>query len=1110
MQELRDYFLKKIPDHLTTPVDRNNFGVAAANIHATSVAAQAAITAAQHGFRMNHLENSTFTTIVHSLATQAAIDPNSMARAQELFTLATKKLEIKDFIDPTNTDSASALYYAKEQYELVMGEYAQGTDKLGRSTLLPVFLGLAMVNNHFRSVLSKLELPKAKLKEWNSADNAFENLGKMGLDALSTRITGEGKHAPNVQAALDALTNHLLDTAQDDLSLAEQTLGKLGTKAGAVNDWVVGNIKKVSGVTTQWAKGVIADSTQGKYKKALAHAAEITAGIVNEDTANGVAEGITSVMNRVNGFQSLREMLSDIVGRTENTAELYDANKVVRSMVSQDRQHYRDGLPEIIRSKFSRKVTDVEMTAMFHGLGKTDIALLRETMKDSEIRELLTKASALPMAIRAVETQLKTADPKHWNQVEKKARQLAGFMNGKGAGTNLLRNAEAVSGLFMEKVDPKRAKPDDAFIKAVDKLITLYALDDMNDVHRNNLSSLVQSEADGVDFVMAYLTGQRAEEMRKAKASITARENYFKGYVPSEQDGGVSLIVTNDSEFSKLVGKSFTKVESYKGSSLIGGEPKSYYFAKVPGRAPYNQGTMQNVRQTAGGIDLATGFTDGMMVAGRITDPRLVYKLAQNMANERATNEPLMPIYSNGVVVAFERAVDPLQLERLAQSTDLAKMIGVWRGRQVEEAKVQVFNEALVDAAKRLHKADVQAGRGAEYINVFDPKEQKKDPVLADAVRLLNPETLVYLENVFGKDNFPVRKDMINDMLGYRNATVGDMWTGNHRWSPETENAVKNIAISVFGNKAYQYAVNNEKRLQNVVSSAKTLIVMKSIVVPMVNLIGNVYQLIGRGVPHMDIIRGLPRKTLEIESYVKSRSREIAAEAELRAAVGNDVATRRLTTELKSIKDNHKRMSIWPLIQAGQFSAISDIDVNQVDVQLTEGKLHEYIEGLVNKLPEGVRNAGRYAVITKDTALFRGLQKSVNYGDFIAKAVLFDDLTKRKGMTDAQALARISEEFVNYDKLPGRTRGYLENMGLLWFYNFKLRMVKIALSTIRNNPVHALMVGMAPKPDFFGSIGTPISDNFATMMVNGELGNSVGLGMALNAPTLNPWVNAFN
>ena len=172
------------------------------------------------------------------------------------------------------------------------------------------------------------------------------------------------------------------------------------------------------------------------------------------------------------------------------------------------------------------------------------------------------------------------------------------------------------------------------------------------------------------------------------------------------------------------------------------------------------------------------------------------------------------------------------------------------------------------------------------------------------------------------------------------------------------------------------------------------------------------------------------------------------------------------------------------------------------------GKLHEYIESLVDKLPVSIRNAGRYALVTKDTALFQGLQKAVNYGDFIAKAVLYDDLTQRRGLTSKEAMARITEEFVNYDRLPGRSRGYLESVGMLWFYNFKLRLVKIALSTIRNNPVHALVVGMMPKPDLFGSIGTPTTDNLFSKAWSGGLSNSIGPEMLISAPALLPTVNA--
>jgi hypothetical protein len=170
---------------------------------------------------------------------------------------------------------------------------------------------------------------------------------------------------------------------------------------------------------------------------------------------------------------------------------------------------------------------------------------------------------------------------------------------------------------------------------------------------------------------------------------------------------------------------------------------------------------------------------------------------------------------------------------------------------------------------------------------------------------------------------------------------------------------------------------------------------------------------------------------------------------------------------------------------------------------LSQGKLNEYIDKLVDKLPESVKTAGRYAWISRDTALFKGLQRSIEYGDFLGKAILYEDLITRKKESKEYALGRITEEFVNYDRLPGRFRGYLENMGLLWFWNFKIRTAKIALNMIRYNPVHALMGQVIPLPDILGTVGSPIEDNL--FMAN--LGYSTGPGQGFRSFGLHPWVN---
>lgn len=200
--------------------------------------------------------------------------------------------------------------------------------------------------------------------------------------------------------------------------------------------------------------------------------------------------------------------------------------------------------------------------------------------------------------------------------------------------------------------------------------------------------------------------------------------------------------------------------------------------------------------------------------------------------------------------------------------------------------------------------------------------------------------------------------------------------------------------------------------------NAKTLIVVKSIIVPINNFTSNITYMVERGVPWTHIFSAMPKKLAEVEAYTQSRLREVQADAELRAAEGaGDIReVHKLTAELQSIRDSHTRLSIWPLLQQGELNTVSDPEISQDDLLLSSGKLEQYIENLVNKLPEGgLRTAGKYALIGRDTALFKGLVKAVEYGDFLAKAVVYDDLTKRRGQTQEQALGRITEEFMNYD-----------------------------------------------------------------------------------------------
>ena len=112
--------------------------------------------------------------------------------------------------------------------------------------------------------------------------------------------------------------------------------------------------------------------------------------------------------------------------------------------------------------------------------------------------------------------------------------------------------------------------------------------------------------------------------------------------------------------------------------------------------------------------------------------------------------------------------------------------------------------------------------------------------------------------------------------------------------------------------------------------------------------------------------------------------------------------------------------------------------------------------------------------------------------------------TTRTTFSSEEAMRRVSDEFVNYDRLAGRNRIYLENIGLLWFYNFKLRMLKVHLDMLKNNPARVLLNYLNPI-----SLPTPMADSIVGKGLSGGLSYTTGLDMGLNSWRLLPFLQLF-
>jgi len=1064
------------------------------------------------GFDISHQDEIAFASLVAVLGTNMKLDAASLGRIGDLYAHVNKMISPTDFVTEEGNQAQESIGNTKVQAlrGILNGQSIERTDAYGRSTLMPAFLALAMVNDEFRAVLSKMDLPKAEKLKGDSVDNIAQNIGNSAIDSLSEMVSGEGRNRPDVRSAIDTLTEHLAKTVSRDERMVLRATDPIANMIDKANDKVAAVMQ--SGVKKAYDKlGDLEAGATGKKTKALLEVAKLIVALPSEDLGKGAGEGWLSLANKSNAWEPLRAVLNDLVGRSESNAPIFDLIKPVRSFVQAVRQQAREFVPNLIGSKFKKPLAKEQWSHVFSGLAQSDLAALKLGRKAEDVLQFLsddTKRSAEISRLEKQIEQLVGADT--WKVMKPKAEQLAKFMNTREKGVHLLRNAEAVAGLYGLK---QGYVPIDGVAAKVDQLVSLYAVDTLPTDTRASLASLVQDESEGMVYALEYIVGQRVTELAKA-STPKARANHYKGYVPSTAERGVQLIVASDSEKVRLEMLGFSRKGDYKGSRYERRQGLGYYYAPLASRSTFSAGVMQNVRQTASGVDPVTGFThDGLMIAGRIESPAAIRRIQAQMAVRGiAETEGLLPVFGvDGSVVAYERGVDPLQEELLKRDKHLGRMLGVWRGRQAEEAIAQQFNEQLVTRLQTIWEEGKGKTRGNEFINLFDADEQKKDPVMADAMSLLTPEALEHIKNTFGADGFMVRRDMINDAIGYRAASIGDAWHGTTRIPAAASDVVRKLAIGVWGKDAYRNLVVAEKLTQNLVSEARQTIVVRSVVVPVSNLVANIYQMLSRGVRLDRIAKDMPKKLAEVNGYVKRRKRLLELEADLRAAGDSSARVRQIQTEMKIINDTDKRMSIWPLIAAGEFSSISEAgSLEKEELSLYEGRLTDYIESKVDKLPKGLKTAVRYGLVTQDTALFQGMARAMEYGDFLGKAIRYDHLIEEKRLSQEEALASIGEEFVNYDRLPGRTRAYLENMGLLWFYNFKIRSVKVALAAIRENPLHALLVSLIPTPPFIGSVGTMLGDNVVAMAVDGSLPWSIGPDMGFRAHEMNPTVQLFD
>jgi hypothetical protein len=1050
------------------------------------------------GFSFTPYQQETFKAIHMVLALEMHLDPQSSAALNGVYNHVTDNLTPEMFGDVN----------PEVRYSAVMEALGASKNDEGVSDAIAVLLALSQTSKGFRAAIEQLPIPKSV--QGVSTESLNDFLGSIA-GMLMTKAVGSIDTAnQSVSKTLDQISESIILEESDREFRILSGLMENMNKADA---FLNGTFKKLAEYTEEKNKEVRKSNRSDLTKLTMSFVTATTA-FLDQDRAEKQATVISEYMymgSRLDSLVFVREFMSELIGTNalnKNVVALLDKATYSASSV---RQKFREELPVILQDAFDTHPNESQWRSSHKIMGRTDFSAIYDRQNPDQSFEMIKDENIIDSNIKQIEGALNANLSKSVaSTIMKKSQQLANFMNGEGAGHQLWRNAYAInlkSGDYTPKLTTE-----------IDQLISLYALKGSDPEMRKDIYSMYENDPIAMQNLVIILQGLNKEEDSKL-VSNSVRLNGYKGYIPDHGRDNASVIIARDDRRSSLEKRGYKRIADAPTDKKFSTINRGYYVSNTKQTGTYSQGVMQMIQDTYRGVDATTGLTVNGYTSGVISGASVVSitdalnKMTKGIIDNK---EALLPSYDEDGIIHYERYINPDILETHTRpKSNLALMLGAWAGRQVEEKTGQVYNEILIDELKRIHDIREKGDDGL-FVNLPDEamkmvnwnnasKAQRKkltkpDQIYVDSWNVISPQTKKHIEQVFGEGNFYVRKDQMNLALGYRDPSVIDLWTGNTRLPAAVQEGVQAITNVFMGKQAMRNLAAVEGGIQGVVSTAKDVIVVRSLVIPYMNTQANVVQLSTRGVPIKEQFKGYKSKLAEIEQFNINSKKIIEIDIRIQLADTDKNKVRILEGQRQVIQDQNARFSIAPLIKAGAYKNISE-GLTEMDVDITSGRIGEWVDAKINKLPNSVQTIAKYGLLSKDTAIYRGANKAVQYGDFIAKSIYYDHLLK-SGLSSEDAMKSVNEEFVNYSVLPGRMRQYNEGIGATWFLTFKIRIAKIAMNQIRENPVRSLILAAT-----IADQGSPQADNLVSTIVDEKLGYSMGWGMLLNAGGLNPWVN---
>lgn len=821
--------------------------------------------------------------------------------------------------------------------------------------------------------------------------------------------------------------------------------------------------------------------------------------------ARGNLEEFRRTLNKVSARLGATEnnlftsIINEIGGRSEENNWAYELARESKKAIDQARVSKSTKVKEILLKQFGRELSKEEEIGLTRVLLKTDFSSLASGYHVEMLHRLLTDGQALNSEIKRISKDLNQFGSNS-TYYRRMAMNLGNFMVTQRSTERVtLMNAHAIAQLTL--LDDKKPLGDTELAEnLIDRLATLTALKVSMERYPKDfetVSSLIEeefnrdAEENGITFML--MNHLKFKEESLDKAFNGNKMLMVKGYTKEIFNPLKSFVVAPSTDAVELakdgyVDKGIVTHDEYADDP---NKVKMHIFMNdVAGLNTWQAGGVSIANMTAKGANYFKTHVDSgysspykqaannfkIVNANKKAAARDIYA---GKGSPKSLSNTLVPLLNEkGQVVDYRYMMSESAKNELLEKNDrFSDVMGAMEANLSSKISSKDINAKYVEAMYEDYKNDYTKDTN-RYVDVSLNSTSSE---LRELYQMLPDEMRRDIRSKTGRDGIYVKRELVKLLFGQRKFSVTAWAREKAHLNRATNQAGLEYLNRFLDALGSTRATKIEQAWQEIKTMVADTIVIKSITVLLGNIASNNILLWTMGVPVKDIIKNQALATKAIDDYqllekqLEEVNERINQLSRLTQTAQRVKRIDLLKVDKTRIEDEIQRNAAKELIDEGIFqSIVEDVDVLHDDFSY-KSLVEEWVSPVADKIPQRIKSAGKLALLTHDTQAYKFLRKLTMTSDFAARYALHQH-NLSKGMDRKASLDFIEDTFVNYDLPTHKSIQYMNDMGMLFFTKFFIRIQKIIMQIWRHKGGRALsLLGLQ---ELFGNV-SDISDSSA-------------------------------